>query len=548
MTELALEGSGYRSKTRFARFINVPELMTMFRQSADIRTAEMLQLDVPEAEYETVTLDASPMQKEILQGLAERAENIRAGQVDASVDNMLAITTDGKKMALDIRVFNPLLPEDGGGKTEACVTRAFSIWEETKAASSTQLIFSDLSTPQKAGGFSVYQDIKDKLMARGVPGDEIAFIHDADTEVKKDELFRKVRTGQVRILIGSTAKMGAGTNCQDKCVALHHLDAPWRPADIEQREGRIIRFGNENKKVKIFRYVTQGTFDGYLWQVLEAKQRFISQVMSGGSTARTCEDIDDAVLNYAEVKACCADNPLLKERMELDVDVSKLRILKSVFKKEHYRLQDLVGKTYPRQIADCRERITRLTDDAAYLSGHPVPGTGGEGSDEISMEVLGSTYNTKKDAGAALLEAVKQKVRGMDEVPVGQIGGFELSAYLSPDGKKHVLAIRRKSVARIDIPSVGGVAVNRILQSLEELPSRLRYEEDRLKDLGDRLESAKAALEKPFDKEEELRTKSDRLIELDSLLSLDERVPEIAASEPEEGTDVEQPAPQKRRQ
>ena len=361
--ELAPEGTGYRAKTRFAKFFNLPELIALFKESADIQTPDMLKLPVPEAEYENVVLKPSEFQKEMVASLAERAEAVRDRQVQPYEDNMLKITNDGRKLALDQRLLNDMLPDEENSKAATCVEKAYEIWENTKEQKSAQLIFCDLSTPKGDGTFNVYEDIKNKLMEKGVPEQEIAFIHDANTELRKAELFAKVRSGQVRFLLGSTAKMGAGTNVQDRLIALHHLDVPWRPSDIEQQEGRILRQGNQNDKVKIFRYVTEGTFDSYSWQLIENKQKFIGQIMTSKSPVRSCEDVDEAALSYAEVKALATGNPYIKEKMDLDIQVSKLKLMKANHTSQKYRLEDNITQHYPHQIAIFKERIEGFTAD-----------------------------------------------------------------------------------------------------------------------------------------------------------------------------------------
>ena len=373
--ELAPEGTGYRARTRFAKFFNLPELMTMFKEVADIKTSDQLHLPVPEAKFETVLVKPSEIQKEMVQSLSERAAKINAGMVDASEDNMLCVTNDGRKIGLDQRLMNPLLPDDPNSKLNACVRNVLHIWEEGKEDRLTQLLFCDLSTPKGDGQFNVYDDVKKKLLAAGVPESEVAFIHTADTEAKKKELFAKVRTGQVRILLGSTAKMGAGTNVQDRLVAVHHLDVGWKPSDMTQRNGRIIRQGNRNKEVQIYNYVTEGTFDAYIWQTLENKQRFIGQIMTSKSPVRSCEDVDEQVLSYAEVKALCAGNPLIKEKMNLDVEVAKLKVLKADHQSQKYRLEDKLLKEFPASIQRQKAEIAALQQDAKTAEANP-PGEG----------------------------------------------------------------------------------------------------------------------------------------------------------------------------
>ncbi len=442
--ELAPEGTGYRAKSRFARFYNIPELMSMFKEIADIKTADQLELPVPEAEYETVVLKPSEYQKEIVASLGERAEVIRDGGVDSSVDNMLKVTNDGRKLALDQRLVNPVLPDDGDSKICACVEKSFAIWKETAPKRSSQIIFCDLSTPKGDGTFNVYDDLKKKLIAKGVPEAEIAFIHDANTEAKKTELFSKVKSGQVRFLLGSTAKMGAGTNVQDRLIALHHLDVGWKPSDLEQREGRIIRQGNMNKKVHIYRYVTEGTFDSYMWQLIESKQKFISQIMTSKSPVRSCEDVDDTALSYAEVKALATGNPAIKEKMALDVEISKLKLLKANFVSSHYRLEDDIAKLYPKKIAELEARAKAYGMDVVYWTGAREAAR-----KKFSMEVGGKVYTDKKEAGRALLEACRGLNKAEGFADVGNYQGFRIQAgFLTlPNVKRHFLITSGDAVA-----------------------------------------------------------------------------------------------------
>ena len=421
--ELAPEGTGYRAKTRFAKFFNLPELIALFKESADIQTPDMLKLPVPEAEYENVVLKPSEFQKDMVASLAERAEAVRDRQVQPYEDNMLKITNDGRKLALDQRLLNDMLPDEENSKASTCVEKAYKIWENTKEQKSAQLIFCDLSTPKGDGTFNVYEDIKNKLMEKGVPENEIAFIHDANTELRKAELFAKVRSGQVRFLLGSTAKMGAGTNVQDRLIALHHLDVPWRPSDIEQQEGRILRQGNQNDKVKIFRYVTEGTFDSYSWQLIENKQKFIGQIMTSKSPVRSCEDVDEAALSYAEVKALATGNPYIKEKMDLDIQVSKLKLMKANHTSQKYRLEDNITQHYPHQIAIFKERIEGFTADMnKYAKNKP------EDKEQFFMQVGGKSYTDKKEAGTAIIAMCKE-IKGINaSADVGEYLGFKLNA------------------------------------------------------------------------------------------------------------------------
>lgn len=430
--ELNPTGTGYRTKTRFARFYNLPELMSLFKMSADIQTADMLHLPVPElvgGKPTNVVLQPSEVQKRMVKGLADRAEKVRSGKVQPTEDNMLRITNDGRKLALDQRLMNPLLPDDPGSKANACVDKVYEIWEKTKEQHSTQMIFCDLSTP-KEDGFDVYNDVRDKLVAKGIPKEEVQFIHDADTETKKAELFGKVRNGTVRVLMGSTQKMGAGTNVQTRLIALHHLDCPWRPADIAQRNGRMVRQGNLNKEVSIFIYVTESTFDSYSWQLVENKQKFISQIMTSKSPARSCEDLDEAALTYAEVKALAAGNPMIKEKMDLDIQVARLRTLKAAYTSQHYRLEDAIAVAFPRQIKGTEHRIRAFEQDIQTAKEHQS-----YDADKkliFSIELDGKTYDKREDAGKALLGLVGAAVRATKPVPVGHYAGFEITVEYKP--------------------------------------------------------------------------------------------------------------------
>ena len=516
--ELAPEGTGYRAKSRFARFYNIPELMSMFKEIADIKTADQLELPVPEAEYETVVLKPSEHQKEIVESLGERAEVIRDGGVDSSVDNMLKVTNDGRKLALDQRLVNPLLPDDEDSKICACVEKSFAIWKETASKRSAQLIFCDLSTPKGDGTFNVYDDLKKKLMAKGVPEAEIAFIHDANTEVKKTELFSKVKSGQVRFLLGSTAKMGAGTNVQDRLIALHHLDVGWKPSDLEQREGRIIRQGNMNKKVHIYRYVTEGTFDSYMWQLIESKQKFISQIMTSKSPVRSCEDVDDTALSYAEVKALATGNPAIKEKMALDVEVSKLKLLKANFVSNHYRLEDDIAKNFPQQIAVLKENIEGYKADLAKYQANKITDP-----EKFVMEVGGTVFYEKKEAGAALL-AVCQSMKQADAmINVGQYQGFSIRLKFDSWNKEFILSLKNENVYRVSLGSDENGNIIRINNALEAIPQKLAEAEQKLETVQGQLKNAMEEVKKPFPKEEELNQKLERLSELNVLLNMDEK-------------------------
>ena len=542
--ELAPEGTGYRSKSRFARFYNLPELMSMFKEIADIKTADQLDLPVPDVEYETVVLKPSEYQKDIVASLGERAEVIRRGEVDSSVDNMLKVTNDGRKLALDQRLVNPMLPDDEGSKVNACVSKCYEIWKQTTPQRSAQLVFCDLSTPRAVGKTTVeidgkkeeadifddvYHEFKRKLMAKGVPEQEIAFIHDANTDVKKTELFKKVRDGQVRFLLGSTAKMGAGTNVQDRLIALHHLDVGWKPSDLEQREGRIIRQGNVNKKVHIFRYVTEGTFDSYMWQLIESKQRFISQIMTSKSPVRICEDVDDTALSYAEVKALSTGNPAIKEKMELDVEVSKLKLLKANFVSNHYRLEDDIAKGYPQQIAVLRESIGGYQADIEKYQANKITDP-----EQFVMEIGGTTFHEKKEAGAALL-SVCQSMKQVDAmINVGQYQGFSIRLKFDSWSKEFILSLKNENVYRVSLGSDENGNIIRINNALEAIPQKLAEAEQKLETVQGQLKNAMEEVKKPFTKETELSEKLERLSELNALLNMDEREDTMDEAEEEQ--------------
>ena len=516
--ELAPEGTGYRAKSRFARFYNIPELMNMFKEIADIKTSDQLKLPVPEAEYETVVLKPTEQQKEIVESLGERAEVVRNGGVDASVDNMLKITNDGRKLALDQRLVNELLPDNPESKISVCTEKSYEIWKDTAAQKSAQLIFCDLSTPKGDGSFNVYDDLKQKLMEKGVPEKEIAFIHDANTEAKKTELFGKVKSGQVRFLIGSTAKMGAGTNVQDRLIALHHLDIGWKPSDLEQREGRIIRQGNHNKKVHIFRYVTESTFDSYMWQLIENKQKFISQIMTSKAPVRSCEDVDEAALSYAEVKALATGNPAVKEKMALDVDVAKLKLLKANHMNNQYRLEDDIARNFPQQIAKLTEIIDSYKADIAHFSEHKITDP-----EQFSMEISGKVFTEKKEAGMALL-AVCKDIKSVDAaMDIGSYQGFNMRIQFDSWSKEFILSVKHESVAKVRLGADALGNITRINNLLESYPEKLAEAEQRLETVQEQMANAKEEVGKPFPKEEELNQKLERLSELNALLNMDER-------------------------
>ena len=550
--ELAPEGTGYRARTRFSKFFNLPELMQLFKEAADIKTADQLHLPTPTPIYHNVVAQPTEIQKGMVQELSERAARVHAGIVDASTDNMLKITSDGRKLGLDQRVINPDLPDEAGSKVNLCVDNIYSVWKDGQADKLTQLVFCDLSTPKTAvpasraakaaGGnldspelhaleaaigqdtseepaFTIYDDIREKLVARGIPREQIAFIHEANTEVRKKELFAKVRAGQVRVLMGSTFKMGAGMNVQDRLVALHDLDCPWRPGDLEQRSGRIIRQGNRNKEVHIYRYVTESTFDAYLWQTVENKQKFISQIMTSKSPVRSCEDVDETALSYAEIKALCAGDERIKEKMDLDVDVARLKLMRANHQSQQYKLEDSILKRFPEDIEKSKGFISGLEADMRTLAAHPHPEDGFAG-----MTVKNDNLTDKDNAGAALLEAFKD-VRGMEPVPIGTYRGFQMSLTLEDFGKDYVLTLKGQMTHRVTLGKDARGNLTRIDNVLNAMPDRLQNVRNTLDATTAQMEAAKAELGKPFPQEEELRVKSARLAELNAELNIDERTP-----------------------
>ena len=522
--ELAPEGTGYRAKTCFAKFNNLPELISVFKNVADIQTADMLNLPVPEAHYHNIALKPSEYQKEMVASLAERAEQVRNRQVDSSVDNMLLITNDGRKLALDQRLINPMLPADPESKAVKCAETVFDIWRRTAEKHSTQMIFCDLSTPKSEGVFSVYDDIRSKLLAMGVPENEIAYIHDAKTEAQKKDLFAKVRAGQVRVLLGSTQRMGAGTNCQQKLVALHHLDCPWRPSDLQQREGRIIRQGNENSEVDIYSYVTEGTFDAYLYQLVERKQKFIAQIMTSKSPVRSAEDVDEQALSYAEIKALASGNPLIKEKMDLDIEVTKLKLLKSSHLSQRYSMEDAIGKTFPKSIAETQERLAGYGADIAAVKAHTAPNEDGFSP----MTLAGKVYTEKKAAGAELL-AMCQNMLTPEPTQVGSYRGLTLELSFDSFSQEYRLTMigQLRHMATLGTDVFGNI--QRMDNLLESLPLKEQACREKLSDLHNQLETAKVEVLKPFPREEELQTKLARLEELNALLNMDKREPEVVA-------------------
>ena len=555
--ELAPEGTGYRARTRFAKFFNLPELMNLFREAADIKTADQLNLPTPTAVYHTEVTQPTALQQQMVQELSERAAKVHAGSVDASTDNMLKITSDGRKLGLDQRVINPDLPDDPNSKVNLCVDNIHRIWQDGQAEKLTQLVFCDLSTPKGKAAqsgriaakgtdspelhaleaaidaetepeeppFTIYDDIREKLIARGIPREQIAFIHEANTEVRKKELFAKVRSGQVRVLMGSTFKMGAGMNVQDRLVALHDLDCPWRPGDLEQRSGRIIRQGNRNKEVHIYRYVTESTFDAYLWQTVENKQKFISQIMTSKSPVRSCEDIDEAALSYAEIKALCAGDERIREKMDLDVDVARLRLMKANHQSQQYRLEDNILRHFPAQIEENRGFLSGFEADMKTLEAHPHPKDGFAG-----MEVKGDFLTDKDNAGAAILEAFKD-AKGLEPVPIGSYRGFAMSLTVENFGKDFILTLKGRMSHRVELGKDARGNLVRIDNALAQMPERYKTVQGRLENVQAQLATAKAELGKPFPQEAELKEKSARLAELNAELNIDDRTPMEQAAE-----------------
>ena len=538
--ELSPEGTGYRAKTRFARFFNLPELISLFKESADVQTADMLNLPVPEAEYINEVLKPSETQQEMVSSFADRAERVRNGNVDPRTDNMLKITNDGRKLALDQRLINDLLPDEPESKVNLCVENAYQVWEESTPDKSTQLIFCDLSTPKADGTFNVYDDVREKLVAKGILREEIAFIHEANTETKKAELFAKVRSGQVRILLGSTPKLGAGTNIQDRLIALHHLDCPWKPSDLEQQEGRILRQGNRNQKVKIFRYVTENTFDSYMWQILENKQKFISQIMTSKSPVRACDDVDDTALTYAEIKALATGNPYIKEKMDLDIQVSKLKLMRANHTSQIYSLESDIARRYPAEITAAKERIAGLKADLAVAK--PLLE---QDKEKFSITVEDRVYTDRKEAGLAILAACAAMKIAKTEGQIADLGGFAISSRFDAFAQTFKLTIKRQSSYTIELGSDPAGNIQRILNALASIEKTLPQVERRLETLQQQLAEAKEEVQRPFPQEAELNEKSARLAELNALLDMDEKGDDAALGMDEEVTDSELPAPKR---
>ena len=531
--ELAPEGTGYRLKTRFAKFYNLPELMMMFREVADIQTADMLNLPVPEAEYRVISVKPSDMQREMVTELGERAERVRNGMVNPTEDNMLLITNEGRKLALDQRLVNEMLPDDDNSKVNACVDEVYRFWYDTKEDKLTQLLFCDLSTPKKDGSFSVYNDVRDKLVSKGVPEKEIQFIHDANTEVRKKELFAKVRKGDVRILMGSTFKMGAGTNVQDLIIASHDLDCPWRPRDLEQRAGRTVRQGNKNKKVDIIRYVTEGTFDAYLYQVIENKQKIISQIMTSKNPVRAVEDVDATALSYAEIKALAAGNPFIKEKMDLDIQVSKLQLLKQSYLSQKYEMEDKVMTYFPQQIKQQEKWIAEYKEDLAHVKEY----TPKDRETFPPMQIQGTVYVDKKEAGQALIAACKA-MKSPEPVVLGAYRGFGMELSYNTFSKEFVVELKGKRSYPVALGTDIYGNITRIDNEIEKIPDRLLHCQERLETLKEQLETAKLEMQKSFAQEEELQQKTARLGELNAMLDMDKKEHPILDVEPDESVEV----------
>ena len=536
--ELAPEGTGYRAKTRFAKFHNLPELMSMFKEIADIQTAETLNLPIPKFENINVVVKPSEIQQEMVQSLGERAENIRNGSVDATIDNMLKITNEGRKLALDQRLMNPLLPDAENSKVNSCAENIYTIWYENMDKSSTQLVFCDLSTPKDLKGYEkeeftdVYNELRKKLIQRGIPPNEIAFIHEADTEVKKKEVFAKVRKGQVRVLMGSTSKMGAGTNVQDKLISTHHLDCAWKPSDLTQRNGRMIRQGNENEKVYVYSYVTEKTFDSYMYQLVEQKQKFISQIMTSKTPARTMEDIDDKALTYGEIKALATGNPKILEKTTLDTEVSKLKLLKQEFMNQKYSLQDKVIKYFPEEIARLNNKIAAMEEDTVKLDEYTKPNKDGFSP----MKIEDKLYTEKQEAGKKLLECV-QSLKSMEVKTIGEYRGFNMEISFDSFTKNIKLKLKNKFSYSIDLGTDANGNITRINNCLENIAKDIPTEREKLDNTEIQLENAKDEIKKEFPKEQELKEKLQKLDEINAELKINENSHEMLGDEQEEKDD-----------
>ena len=535
MSRCGLEPEAYRARTRFSKFFNLPELMAMFKEVADIKTSDQLHLPVPDAKFETVVVKPSEIQQDMVQALSERAAEVHSGSVDPSVDNMLKITSDGRKIGLDQRLMNSALPDDPNSKLNACVNNVLRIWNDTKEQKLTQLIFCDMSTPKGDGSFNVYDDIRTKLLNAGVPEQEIEFIHNADTENKKAELFSKVRSGQVRVLLGSTAKMGAGTNVQTLLVAVHHLDVGWRPSDMTQRNGRIIRQGNQNKQVYVYNYVTESTFDAYLYQTLENKQKFISQIMTSKSPMRSCDDIDEQALSYAEIKALCAGDPRIREKMDLDVQVAKLKVLRGDFQNQKYRLEDKLLKTFPEEIQKQKTRIAALQQDSQIAAAHPQ-----DKENFCGMTIKGMVYDDKKAAGERLLLA-RQEMPNADMMLLGTYRGFELNIRFDSFKNEHQAVLRAELSYPVSLGDDARGNITRLDNAIDNFTDRIADAENALQNLEQQKQAAEVEVAKPFAQEEELAEKSARLAELNALLNID-RDRSSSQDAPEESEETEAPA------
>lgn len=527
--ELAPEGTNYRAKTRFAKFYNLPELMQMFREVADIQTADMLKLPVPKVNYHNIKTKPSEIQTEMVASLAKRAEKVRARLVEPNIDNMLKITNDGRKLALDQRMIDPMLPDDPDSKVNACVDNVYRIWEEHADTKATQLVFCDLSTPKNDGTFNVYDDMREKLIARGIPAGQIRFIHEATTDAQKKELFGKVRSGEVRVLLGSTPKMGAGTNVQDRLIAIHNLDCPWRPSDLEQRQGRIERQGNMFPEVEVYRYVTEQTFDAYLYQLVESKQKFISQIMTSKSPVRSAEDVDEVALSFAEVKMLATGDARFKEKMDLDIQVSKLRVLKQSYLSEHYDLEDRVLKYYPQTIKEYEERIAGYENDAALAEQHKP-----QGEDKFCpMTLKGVTYTEKADAGEMLLAICKDYPMSAP-TEIGSYRGFQMEIYYDTVNAHYCMNLCGKAKHKVDLGADALGNLTRIENELSKLPARLEAAKTKKAETIVQLETAKEEIKKPFAFEDELKEKTERLNALNIELNLNEKDTSVMDTEPEQ--------------
>ena len=527
--ELAPEGTNYRAKTRFAKFFNLPELMLMFREVADIQTADMLKLPVPKVNYHNVKTKPSEIQTEMVASLAKRAEKVRARLVEPNIDNMLKITNDGRKLALDQRMIDPMLPDDPDSKVNACIDNVYRIWDEHADTRATQLIFCDLSTPKNDGTFNVYDDIREKLIARGIPAEQIRFIHEATTDAQKKELFGKIRSGEVRVLLGSTPKMGAGTNVQDRLIAIHNLDCPWRPSDLEQRQGRIERQGNMFPEVEVYRYVTEQTFDAYLYQLVESKQKFISQIMTSKSPVRSAEDVDEVALSFAEVKMLATGDARFKEKMDLDIQVSKLRVLKQSYLSEHYDLEDRVLKYYPQTIKEYEKRIAGYENDATLAEQHKP-----QGEDKFCpMTLKGVTYTEKADAGEMLLAICKDYPMSAP-TEIGSYRGFRMEIYYDTVNAHYCMNLCGKAKHKVDLGADALGNLTRIENELSKLPVRLEAAKTKKAETIAQLETAKEEIKKPFAFEDELKEKTERLNALNIELNLNEKDTSVMDTEPEQ--------------